>query len=474
MVRISFSDGVELQTICDDICARLRAGKDILSIIDRIRSKVSRIRRKANGYWQIPPGREVFLKALDAYAAALEFGASESLILGIYREFTEVAYKVEARCKVTFLMQEESVWPSTQSVYEAMRADERFETHLVYVPFTHKNETQQDRNLEIYRSMGLPIANYTEYDLSKDNPDIVFFAKPYAAVPQPFYIREVEKIVEHTVYIPYGMETNYRLIRYGFQEYLHYRAWRHIVHGPTVKAVGRKYGYRNGENIVVWGHPRADNYLPEKHYAIPDEWIKKIRGRKVLCWCPHHTIVPGPECVSTWLQFFKVVFAAMERHPDIVLLWRPHPLLFGAIVNNGYMTQAELDTLITEKTPEDNIILDRSSDYRTSFAISDAMITDGTTFSVEYLYTGKPLMLTTEDINQFYDAALMEKALYIGRIPQDIERFIDGISKEEDPKREERKNYIRQTMFVPDKGTVGEYIAEHIINDLIREKKNGE
>lgn len=472
MAHISFSDGIELQTICDTLCTYIRAGKDISPMIDRIRRRAARIRGKVNGYWRLPPGREVFLKALDAYAA-LEFGANESLVLGIYEEFTKVLYSIETRCKVAFLLQEETIWPSTQSVYEAMRTDGRFETQLVYIPFSHQNMTQKDHNLEMYRSKGLPVVNYAEYNLSEENPDVVFFAKPYSAIPKPFYISEVEKIVEHTVYIPYGMETNYRLIRYGFQEYLHYRAWRHIVHGPAVKAVGAKYGYRNGENIVVWGHPRADNYLPEKRYEIPEEWTKKIRGRKVICWCPHHTIVPGSECVSTWLQLSEAIFAAMERTPDVAFLWRPHPLLFGAIVNNGYMTQAELDKLIAEKAAKDNIILDRSADYRISFAASDAIITDGTTFSVEYLYTGKPLMLTTADINQFYDASFMEKALYIGRTPKDIEGFIDSIRKGEDPKREARKDYVRQALFVPEEGTVGKYIADHIIEDLVEEKKNG-
>ena len=64
-----------------------------------------------------------------------------------------------------------------------------------------------------------------------------------------------------------------------------------------------------------------------------------------MCWCPHHTILPESEYVSTWLNYSQLIFDWFEKHKDVVLLWRSHQLLFGALVNNGFMTQKQLEKI---------------------------------------------------------------------------------------------------------------------------------
>lgn len=471
MIQMSYSDGFYFNSLCDYLCQYIQAGKDLHLAASNIRAHSDKIRRKANGYWKLPVGRECFLQALNGLATVLDHHATISTIQALQREFTQVMSCVNPRCRVVFLAQEVSIWPSLQSVYETMSADPRFETRLVYVPFTHPNQKAEDHNLSLYRKMGLPVQPHTGYSLTEDNPDIVFFAKPYNLIPSQYYITEVEKIIEKTVYIPYGMETTYKLIRYGFQEYLHYRVWRHIVYGEYAKTVGTKYGYRNGENIVVWGYPRMDYYRSGCSPKIPFAWSEKIRGRRVICWCPHHTIVPGPECVSTWLENQETVFEQIRLHPELVLLWRPHPMLFGALVNNGYMREDEMKAFLAEKTAADNIILDETADYHAAFAVSDAMITDGTTFSMEYLGTGKPLMLTTNDITQYYNHEEAEKGLYVAKTPADIVAFIQDVACGLDYKEAAREEYARKTLFIPEDMSIGQYITEHILQDLKEEQK---
>lgn len=262
------------------------------------------------------------------------------------------------------------------------------------------------------------------------------------------------------------------LIHYAFQEYAHYRAWRHLAYGEIVKELGTQYGYRNGENIAVWGHPRVDNYRGEHCYPVPAQWQKKIAGRKVVLWCPHHTIKPGPECVSTWLDYYQDIFRLFEERDDMVLLWRPHPLLFGAIVNNGYMTKEKLDTFIAQKTGRDNVILDQTEDYRTAFAVSNGIITDGTTFSLEYLLTGKPLMLTAHKLDQFYNHKELGEAVYWAKSVRDIEEFLGNIAAGCDPRKEVRETFKNKTFFTPRDQSVSEHILDQILIDLAEEEKN--
>lgn len=467
--KISYSDGCFLQALGAQLKEHSLDSGTKERLAHWLNARRNQIRKKANGYWKLPAGREEFLRCLDTVQKLLEVGTSGNVLGKCLDDYIHYHNMAEPKCKVTFLIQEKSIWPSTESVYMAMAADDRFEAKLVYIPFFHKNKAE-DTGIQAYLDDGLPVMPHTEYDLSKENPDVVIFAKPYDSVPPQFYIREVEKIIERAVYIPYGMEINYDLIYYGFQYYLHYRAWRHIGYGPLVKQVGAQCGFRNGENIAVWGHPKADQHGSGKKYPIPKAWQEKIRGKKVLLWCPHHTIRPGPECASTWLDFHEAVFAQAEKHNDVLLLWRPHPMLFGALVNNHYMTREELDRFVAEKTAMDNVILDQSEDYRTAFAVSDGLISDGTTFSIEYLYTGKPLMLTTKKLESFYNGEELRNGLYIGETAEDIASFINDFAVGHDPKRQVRQALRQEMFFIPQGKSVGQNIANNIISDIQKEE----
>lgn len=471
MKQISYADNILLKSLCNNLSSYLEQKKDPAFPKERIEAYINKIKSRANGYWQLSEGKSIFLDALNVICDLLKNNATPSEMNAVYYEFTNVMANVSKKCRVTFLAQEYAVWPSLCGVYDAMLKDNSFEVKVVYVPFHHPNLKINDNNLDSYRADNVPIITHEKYSLSEDNPDIVFFAKPYNLIPQQYIINEVEKLIDKTVYIPYGMEANYKLVFYGFQHYLHYRVWRHIVYGQYVKQVGKKYGYRNGENIVVWGHPKMDYFLNGRKVAIPNDWLQKINGRRVVCWCPHHTILPGKEHVSTWLDYQEIIFDWIKKHPEIVLLWRPHPLLFGALVNNKYMTQGQLDEFLEEKKNQDNIIFDDYSDYHAAFEISDAMITDGTSFSIEYLGTGKPLMLTTSDISQYYNYKEAQKGLYIGDSSNSVIKFLENMSMDKDPKKLARKEYTKKTVFLPNNKTISEYITDNILHDLVDEQK---
>lgn len=291
--KISYSDGLFLNALSEQLEMNRLDGMVREVLASWIVSKCERVRGKANGYWRLPAGKEAFLQLLDTILGMLETGVSATLLNETIKDYIQRLNMAASKCKVVFLAQEKSAWPSLESVYQTMEQDERFEAKIVYITFTHVNKTTSDE-IARYRQAGYPILNHTEYDLTKENPDVVFFAKPYDGVPPQFYIREVEKVIDRTVYIPYGMEINYDLIYYGFQNYLHYRSWRHIGYGPLVKEVGTRFGFRNGENIAVWGHPKADQYLLGKTREVPKEWQKKNQRQTcfALVSTPHNCSWP--------------------------------------------------------------------------------------------------------------------------------------------------------------------------------------
>ena len=99
------------------------------------------------------------------------------------------------------------------------------------------------------------------------------------------------------------------------------------------------------------------------------------------------------------------------------------------------------------------------------------MITDGTSFSIEYLGTGKPLMLTTSDISQYYNYKEAQKGLYIGDSSNSVIKFLENMSMDKDPKKLARKEYTKKTVFLPNNKTISEYITDNILHDLVDEQK---
>ena len=284
---LNYSHGKTLQSLCNKIL--FDEQKNYCSYRKWILYEQDRLLKKQSPLWSIPKSTEsyyYFLNKLREILTAANVTDEITLLLNEINECTK------DKINALFLTQEISCWPSLESVFAAVQHSENYEFSLVYIPFSHVNFTEQTDYYDTYKAMGLPILRHNEYDLIENSPDIAFVIKPYANIPEPYQTRHLEAVISRLIYIPYGMEITMDLIQYGFQYYTHYKAWRHCAYGNIVKEYGTKYGYRNGENIAVWGHPKADHYIHSnsEHINIPSEWGEIIRGRKVILWTPHHLV----------------------------------------------------------------------------------------------------------------------------------------------------------------------------------------
>jgi len=389
----------------------------------------------------------------------------------------------ESKIKIVFFAQEYSVWPSLQSFYDACKNDERFIAQLVYVPFNHPNSNEDpyiegeaipNSRMEPYWQNGYQIIPCTMYDLSKECPDIAVFVKPYDLVPPNFSFQAINKVIRRCIYIGYGFEIAAWNKDYHFNLPIHLVSWKFILYGDTIKELAEKYSYNNGKNIVAWGHPRADYYidLEKKREPISLEWKNKINNRKVILWNTQHTIKEGIGA-GTFLKWREEVFSYFNNHNDIVLLWRPHPFMFSSLRNSDSMTEIEVNNLVETIENRENIILDRSPDYRNSFYASDAIITDGTSFLIEYLYTGKPIIYTPKEGNgDIYFQDEIFDSMYIARDEGDIIQLLDNICQGLDPFKKKRISFAKRMLKVNPEGN-GEYIKNQVYSDFTKECSNG-
>lgn len=432
------------------------------------------LEKQTDGFWPVTDGDDVFIRRLNALKELLAGGCREWDL----REFSgENQQYAREKVRTVFFTQESFCWPSLASLYQAMTADERYEPKLVYIPFEHANADRAVGHFKIYKEeLGLPILRYNEYNLSEDSPDIAFFVKPYTNIPMQYYIADVDKIVRRCVYIPYAffdIPTD-TAKRYGYSLPLHQMAWQFIAYSQHHFDYIKRYGMRDGHNAVILGHPRFDissglNGYPKD--KITKQYSAKIKNRRTILWNTHHFISDGPESIGAFLQYKDKVFNYFERHQDAFLLWRPHPLLFGALINNNTMSQTELGVLLKSLSEQDNIIVDRSKDYINSFALSDGMLSDGgPSMTFEYVATGKPIYYTVKQNGYKMPEDSIAECWYWVNSPDEVDRYLDMFFAGKDPMKHERAERAKKHIGVVD-GHCGERIRDYLVDEIIREEK---
>lgn len=463
---LNFTHGTTLQCFCRTILDD--SAKDTRKHLQWIAVEKEKLLRNQPAGWAIPVSTQCYYDYLEAIEKLLQNGETANALTALLSEIEGYTRK---KVYALFLTQELACWPSLESVFRAAEASEDYEAALVYTPFFHQNFSEQVDYYPAYQKMGIPVQRHNEYDLPSHSPDVVFIIKPYASIPELYQTHNLERVIPRMIYIPYGMEITTDLIKFGFQYYAHYRAWRHCAYGSIVKEYGQKYGYRNGENIAVWGHPKADHYNdPEKNREnIPQEWKERIGSRKTILWTPHHLIDLNDTGTGTWLIWGEQILDIALKNPEVFFIIRPHPMMMGALVNSGGLSQAQADRLRQQIEEAENIIWDTNAGYHAAFDAADAIITDGTTFSVEFLYTRKPILLTPRNMEGFYLYKEMLESYYVVSKVQDITDYIHMIRDGKDPLKEKRLALYDKTFFVPETGTVGENIMKQVKIHLEKE-----
>lgn len=194
---------------------------------------------------------------------------------------------------------------SFKSLYEACCQDDRFVVRLIHIPFSHVNLDNSVDQMKPYLEAGLSIIDHNQYYLSQESPDIAFFLKPYEGIPMQYYIDEVDKVVRRCVYVPYAFFdfTSATSISYGYGLPMHYKVWHLIAYSQHHMEYITKYGFRNGDNAVILGHPRFDSSSGIHAYTedeITVSFKKKINGRRTLCWNTHHWIAETSESAGAF------------------------------------------------------------------------------------------------------------------------------------------------------------------------------
>ena len=312
-----------------------------------------------------------------------------------------------------------SMWDSLESVWMAAREDPDCETMVIPIPYYDKNPDGSFGEMHYEGSEFpdyVPVADWRTIDIEKTHPELIFIHNPYdefnyvTSVHPDFYASKLHGYTDCLVYIPYFV------VNGDIPEHMCFTSGSFFADKVIVKdekekqiylKVFRDYARENNcaeamgdyENkFLPLGNPKFDRAMNMKRddAEIPEEWKKLIytedgNRKKVIFF--NNSIGTFLNDKEKYLDKIEDTFKVFRERDDVVLLWRPHPLLPATIKSMAPEMQDRYRMIVDGYKKEGWGIYDDTPDMDRSIAISDAYYGDDSS-SVIALYkaTGKPVM----------------------------------------------------------------------------------
>lgn len=385
-----------------------------------------------------------------------------------------------ARRRVVFLAQHPPMWTNSASVYAAFAADPTWEVAIVALPYLIPTfQGQYDESNAVFDFLtrkGLPFVRGDEFDLRPGFADVLFVENPYDYTrPKGWKIPDLIDLVPRLAYIPYGIEigagrqNNLMVMSLTLQQV----AWRVFARSERQRQAYGRHCVSGNAHVVVTGHPRMDVLLdlPLEHDV---ELERQIGDRKAVLWNPHlDARLNGTRFgrgFSTFLGWRFFMLEEFARRPDMFLVIRPHPQLFSMLHAHGVQTQAQIDAYFARCAALPNVVIDRRPSYLAAFAATQAIMSDASSFVLEYAVTGHPVLYLRNPGSPGLDpdGEFVTKYCHTADTEAEIRRFLDRVAAGQDPEGDLRRAAIREFMFRP-QGGVGAAIKRTVDEALTNE-----
>lgn len=306
--------------------------------------------------------------------------------------------------KVVFLTFYFEAWDALADVYTQMAADSRFDARVISIPRRFSKDEpfgKEDQVSAFFDSLGVPHERYNFEDsfiglekLKEFAPDYVFINYPWQRNYQPGY--RVDELVQFTkvCYVPYySLALVNEPGEVGVTPYLYTQRSNQLASLVFTQDPNTLDAYsktqRGNDYVHLTGTPKLDALVRKSNAG--GLWPLSNTGNKRMVWAPHHTFS------NAWLNFgmfpeiFKEMLTFAESHPKLDIVMRPHPIMFGTLVERDVIPQSDLSEWTERWNGLPNTLIDHDGDIASLFAEADLFVTDGISFLGEYpIATGKP------------------------------------------------------------------------------------
>lgn len=382
----------------------------------------------------------------------------------------------KGEASLVFLVSSLSMW-RFQELFEKLRPDPRFHVYFALYPFSSFGQEQKISAMEEIR------AYCQEHEISylelseeehpgvvlreKLHPDVLFYQQTY----NQLYHNDLDAPFQpHSLncYIPYSIRTSAGV--WAYQNYLSETAWRLFYCADLHREEARQILYNKGRNIRVTGDCILDSLSSAPQH---DVWKPQEKPKKRVIWAPHFSIVDGEflhRDSFTWVSECMLELARKYQN-QIQFAFKPHPRLLSELQKHPSWGEKRARTYYECWRNGTNTQLE-TGPYSDLFKGSDAMIHDSASFSVEYLFTGKPVMFTTRDVavavqdqNELGREGIL--AHYPGASQADIQSFIENaVLAGKDPMKPSRQAFCEKYFPSCGKGNTAERIYREILSGL--------
>ena len=344
----------------------------------------------------------------------------KSLESGLVKAENEIKH-MPVRKTAVFLPYTASMWDSLESVWKAACDDEEWESVVIPIPYYNRNTDDSLGEMQYEGAdfpEDVPVTDWQQYSLEKEHPDIIFIHNPYdqfnivTTVHPLFYASRIKDYTEKLVYIPYFVHQNDIVAEHYCvlpgtiyadvvilqsekvrEQYLRYyeAALPELVEKQGREAIEKKF--------QALGSPKFD--VPaDSQNDIPEEWREFLgQGKKVIFFNTHlRGLMQGQS--EQFLRKLEWVFNFFQKQEDVVLLWRPHPLMVEtARAMNPEAVEPYLK--LVERYRRQKIgIYDDSRELHRAIDLSDAYYGSGSSVVELFRQQGKPVMLMSEQIRE--------------------------------------------------------------------------
>lgn len=325
------------------------------------------------------------------------------------------------KLEVVFFPYKASMWDSLESVYLAAKEDENCDAYCVPIPYYDKNPDGTFKE-EHYEGNSFPdyvtITNYKEYNFKERRPDVTFIHNPYDAcnyvtsVHPDFYARNLKRFTNKLVYIPYftlgeemyagfcvspGTIISDAVIAQSYQaqkDYMyHLKKW--YMHNTDIQE--EIVNQLLSDKIMPLGSPKIDKIInaDKNLYVLPKQWDKLLQGKKAVLY---NTGVSGILSGNKQeLKKIKDTIAFFQQREDVVLWWRPHPLILGTLQSMRPELYKEYLEIVEGYRTSKTGIFDDTTDLYRAVLFTDMYYGDDSSLIYLYGVQGKPIILQNID-----------------------------------------------------------------------------
>lgn len=317
----------------------------------------------------------------QVYQCSQDFNAHNITILkAMAAELSILLDNIPRTYRVAFLPYKASMWDSLESIWRCFAADERCETSVVPIPYFEANRqlNQWDTCYEGNQYPDdVPVVYFQEYLLGDKKPDVVFVHNPFdqhnhvTTVHPAYYSQELRKHCGKIVYVPYFVNPGFLSEDYNELPLL-YRADYIVLQSERMKETCKNFPYYN--RVLPFGSPKFDKViqLNNAKAAPPEEWNVNMDGKKKLLLNTTVTdfLESGEQLMDKLRRFFEKVVSMNE----VVIIWRPHPLLAGTVKAMRPQFVEKYQQLIDYFIENKVGVLDETPDISRAVAATDAYI----------------------------------------------------------------------------------------------------